>query len=160
MSLQRVPVTRALGMRPRLRRRLYTAVILFRPETRPRPATSTSSATNLCVQSCGSLSQSWKMPSNAGGIGELARVPVTPGWHLGRRSTELLHELSLDDLPPVEDIVVDNSLVGQNEQGQSICCRTTAIKNGVVKIDANHPLAGETLSLRWRFGRHGAPLPQ
>ncbi|MFN2309305.1 MAG: hypothetical protein ABR553_06155 [Gammaproteobacteria bacterium] len=34
---------------------------------------------------------------------------------------------------------------GQDEAGQSIAFRITAIEDGTLKLDANHPLAGETL---------------
>jgi FKBP-type peptidyl-prolyl cis-trans isomerase SlyD len=48
-------------------------------------------------------------------------------------------------MPPGEHIEVGGSLVGQDEQGQSITFRVTAIEDGLLKLDANHPLAGETL---------------
>lgn len=53
--------------------------------------------------------------------------------------------MPLDDLPPGEDIATAKTLFGQDGQGSAINFRITAIENGLVKLDANHPLVDETL---------------
>lgn len=97
------------------------------------------------VQGCGNLFPKLEGALEGQCIGELVRVRLLPDDAFGRRETELLHEVPLDALPPGEDIATGKSLVGQDEQGNAINFRITAIENGLVKLDANHPLAGETL---------------
>lgn len=97
------------------------------------------------VQGCGNLFPKLESALEGQSVGELVRVRLLPDDAFGRRDTELLHEVPLDALPPGEDIATGKSLVGQDEQGNDIHFRITAIENGMVKLDANHPLAGETL---------------
>jgi len=97
------------------------------------------------IQGCGNLFPKLETALEGLSVGELVRVRLLPDDAFGRRDTELLHEVPLDALPPGEDIATGKTLVGQDEQGNAINFRITAIENGLVKLDANHPLAGETL---------------
>lgn len=51
----------------------------------------------------------------------------------------------MDALPSGEDIAVGRTLIGHDDAGNAVTFRITAIEDGLVKLDANHPLAGETL---------------
>jgi FKBP-type peptidyl-prolyl cis-trans isomerase SlyD len=97
------------------------------------------------VHGCGNLFPKLELALEGHGTGDIVRVRLLPDDAFGRRDTELLHEIPLDSLPPGENLAVGNTLVGEDDQGQSVGFRITAIENGVVKLDANHPLAGETL---------------
>lgn len=97
------------------------------------------------VHGCGNLFPKLENALEGHGVGDVVRVRLLPDDAFGRRDTELLHEVPIDALPPGENLAVGNTLVGQDEQGQAVSFRITAIENGVVKLDANHPLAGETL---------------
>jgi FKBP-type peptidyl-prolyl cis-trans isomerase SlyD len=77
--------------------------------------------------------------------GDILRVRLLPDDGFGRRDTELLHEAPLSAIPAGENIAVGGSLVGQDEHGHDVTFRITAIKDGMLTLDANHPLAGETL---------------
>lgn len=97
------------------------------------------------VHGCGNLFPKLEGALEGRGVGDIVRVRLLPDDAFGRRDTELLHEVPVDALPPGEDLAPGNTLVGQDEHGQSISFRITAIEDGIVKLDANHPLAGETL---------------
>lgn len=97
------------------------------------------------VHGCGNLFPKLETALEGHEVGDIVRARLLPDDAFGRRDTELLHEVPVDALPPGEDLAVGNTLVGQDEQGQEIGFRITAIEDGVVKLDANHPLAGETL---------------
>lgn len=97
------------------------------------------------VHGCGNLFPKLESALEGHGVGDIVRVRLLPDDAFGRRDTELLHEVPIGALPPGENLAVGNSLVGQDEQGQTVSFRITAIEGGVIKLDANHPLAGETL---------------
>lgn len=97
------------------------------------------------VHGCGNLFPKLETALEGHGVGDIVHARLLPDDAFGRRDTELLHEVPIETLPPGEDLAVGNTLVGQDEQGQEIGFRITAIEDGVVKLDANHPLAGETL---------------
>ncbi len=64
------------------------------------------------------------------------RVKLLPDDTGGRPNPELAHEAPLDELPLGEDIQAGGNLVA---------FRVTAIENGIVHLDGNNPLAGQTL---------------
>jgi FKBP-type peptidyl-prolyl cis-trans isomerase SlyD len=97
------------------------------------------------VHGCGTLFPKLEAALEGRGTGEIVRARLLPDDAFGRRNTELVHEAPLATMPSGEHFEVGGSLVGQDEQGQSITFRITAIEDGLLKLDANHPLAGETL---------------
>lgn len=97
------------------------------------------------VHGCGSLFPKLEAALEGHGVGDVIRVRLLPDDTFGRRDTELLHEIPRVAVPPGEDIALGNTLVGQDEQGNAISFRITAIEGDMLKLDANHPLAGETL---------------
>lgn len=97
------------------------------------------------VHGCGMLFPKLETALEGRATGEIVRVRLLPNDAFGRRDTELLHETPLAVMPPGERYEVGGTLVGQDEQGQSIAFRIVAIEDGLLKLDANHPLAGETL---------------
>ena len=97
------------------------------------------------VHGCGSLFPKLEAALEGHGVGEVLRVRLLPDDAFGRRSTDLLHEAPLADIPAGEEIAPGRTLVGQDEDGNAVNFRVTAIDDGIIKLDANHPLAGETL---------------
>lgn len=97
------------------------------------------------VHGCGNLFPKLESALEDHAAGDIVRVRLLPDDAFGRRDTELLQEVPADTLPPGEDIAVGKSLVGHDEAGNAISFRITAIEDGLLKLDANHPLAGETL---------------
>ncbi|MFA7386743.1 MAG: FKBP-type peptidyl-prolyl cis-trans isomerase [Thiohalobacteraceae bacterium] len=97
------------------------------------------------VHGCGSLFPKLEAALEGHGVGEVLHVRLLPDDAFGRRNTELLHEAPLADIPAGEEIAPGRILVGQDEDGNAVNFRVTAIDDDMIKLDANHPLAGETL---------------
>lgn len=97
------------------------------------------------VHGCGSLFPKLESELEGHGIGDVVRVRLLPDDAFGRRDTELLQEVPIDALPPGEAVAVGKTLTGHDEAGNAVEFRITAIEEGLLKLDANHPLAGETL---------------
>ncbi|MEJ2685801.1 MAG: peptidylprolyl isomerase [Gammaproteobacteria bacterium] len=77
--------------------------------------------------------------------GDVVRVKLLPDDAFGKRDVDLLHEVPLGELPPGEHIEVGAQLVGKDEQGRDVPFRVTDIRDGIVYLDGNNPLAGHTL---------------
>ena len=107
-----------------------------------RPATSKAIQ---YVHGCGSMLPKLEAALEDHVSGDIVRARLLPDDGFGRRDTELLHEAPLSAIPAGEKIAVGGSLVGQDEQGNAVTFRITAIKGDTLTLDANHPLAGETL---------------
>ena len=97
------------------------------------------------VHGCGSLFPKLEAALEGHGIGEVLHIRLLPDDAFGRRNTDLLHEAPLETIPAGEELVPGRILVGQDEDGNAVSFRITAIDDGIIKLDANHPLAGETL---------------
>lgn len=78
-------------------------------------------------------------------VGDIVTARLLPEDAFGKRNTDLLHSISLDELPPNETIEVGGQIVGHDEEGNEILFTITAIENGIVSLDGNHPLAGQSL---------------
>lgn len=78
-------------------------------------------------------------------VGDIITVRLLPDDAFGKRNVDLLHKVPLDELPPGETIEVGGKIVGTNEEGKEINFTVTEINNGVVHLDGNHPLAGQSL---------------
>ncbi|MGA7799444.1 MAG: peptidylprolyl isomerase [Gammaproteobacteria bacterium] len=79
------------------------------------------------------------------GPGEIVHVKLLPDDAFGKRDVDLLHEIPVDELPPGERLEVGGQLVGKDEAGQDVPFRITDIRDGMVQLDGNNPLAGHTL---------------
>jgi FKBP-type peptidyl-prolyl cis-trans isomerase SlyD len=47
--------------------------------------------------------------------------------------------------PPDAKLSVGDSFIGEDDEGQALPVRVVELRDDVVIVDANHPLAGETL---------------
>lgn len=97
------------------------------------------------VHGCGSLFPKLEAALEGRGVGDIVRVRLLPDDAFGRRDTDLLHELPRAAIPPGENISVGATLTGHDDAGNAVQFRIVSIDDGVLKLDANHPLAGETL---------------
>lgn len=124
-------------MRVTLQYGLTTAngALIRRPESKPIQY----------VQGCGVLFQKLEAALEGRRIGEVLRVRLLPDDAFGRRNPDLLHEIHRDQLPPDERVELGSTLTAHDEQGQAVTFRVTALEGDLIKLDANHPLAGETL---------------
>lgn len=77
--------------------------------------------------------------------GDIITVRLLPEDAFGKRKPELLCQVPLREFPPGEHIHVGGSIVGRNENGQDVRFTVTEIQDDIAHLDANHPLAGQTL---------------
>ncbi|MBT3277656.1 peptidylprolyl isomerase [Candidatus Thioglobus sp.] len=78
-------------------------------------------------------------------VGETCDVSVAPEDAYGVHHAEGIQEIPMEALQGIENLEVGMELQSQDEQGNPFIVRVEEIKEEVVVINANHPLAGETL---------------
>ena len=76
--------------------------------------------------------------------GDQFKVDVPPGEGYGERHAELEQQVPREAFQGVEDIQPGMQFQGRGPQGV-INVTVTRVEDGVVHIDGNHPLAGQTL---------------
>ncbi|MGD2113266.1 MAG: peptidylprolyl isomerase [Gammaproteobacteria bacterium] len=77
------------------------------------------------------------------GVGDIVSVRLLPDDAFGKRNIDLLHDVPPSELPPGENIQAGKRLVGGDEAGNAV--NFTGIEDGIVQLDGNHPLAGQSL---------------
>ena len=77
--------------------------------------------------------------------GDIITVRLLPDDAFGKRRPELLCQVPVGEFPAGEDIRIGGSVVGRDENGEEVRFTVTEIQNDVAHLDANHPLAGQTL---------------
>jgi len=78
-------------------------------------------------------------------IGDLVRVRLLPDDAFGKRNIELVHEMPLSEFPAGETIEAGGQVLGHDESGKEVLFTVTEIREGIARLDGNHPLAGQTL---------------
>jgi FKBP-type peptidyl-prolyl cis-trans isomerase SlyD len=78
-------------------------------------------------------------------VGDIVNVRLLPADAFGKRDTDLLCTVPLSSFPDGETIEVGGTVVGTDEEGRQVEFRITGMGEGMVQLDANHPLAGVTL---------------
>lgn len=78
-------------------------------------------------------------------VGDIVTVRLLSEDAFGKRDVELLHQVALGELPPEDLIEVGSNITGTDEDGNEITFTVTAIEDGIVSLDGNHPLAGQAL---------------
>ncbi len=76
--------------------------------------------------------------------GETKQVTVSPEKAYGQVNPKAIQEVPIDVIPP-EGRKVGMQLQGKDDQGQVHLSRVAEIKEKVIVLDFNHPLAGKTL---------------
>lgn len=78
-------------------------------------------------------------------VGDSLQVTVQPADGYGEMMDELRQVVPVDMFEGVDDIEVGQMFETQSQEGHIMLVTVTAIEDGQVTIDANHPLAGEVL---------------
>lgn len=78
-------------------------------------------------------------------VGDRVTVTLTPADAFGDRDPKLTFTDDLENAPP-ELRRVGAEFEAQNAKGESIVLTVTHIENGKITVDANHPLAGQTIT--------------
>ena len=77
--------------------------------------------------------------------GESKQVTVAPEQAYGVSNPQAIQEVPIDKIPP-EARKVGMTLQGKDANGRMVHPRVTEVKEQVVVLDFNHPLAGKTLN--------------
>ena len=83
-------------------------------------------------------------------VGETRKFTLTPDEAYGHRDEAGIQDVQRSDFPDTVDVeqALEQGipLAAYNEEGQPMQFRIVAIEGDIVKIDFNHPMAGETLN--------------
>jgi peptidylprolyl isomerase len=79
-------------------------------------------------------------------IGESKTFTIPSDEAYGPRDPRLVQDVPRTELPPELDLFLGMRLTAQNGAGQEIPLVVTALSDEAVRLDANHPLAGENLT--------------
>jgi FKBP-type peptidyl-prolyl cis-trans isomerase 2 len=79
--------------------------------------------------------------------GDSKTITVPPEEAFGQRKDELIGTVSKNDLPKKVTPTIGEKFKMEQENGNIINLRIIEVEDDTVTLDANHPLAGETLEL-------------
>lgn len=77
--------------------------------------------------------------------GDRMNVVVAPGEAYGEVNSQLVQVVGMDAFAGVEKVEVGMQFQTTGQDGNTMVIRVASIEGDQVTIDANHPLAGETL---------------
>ncbi len=77
--------------------------------------------------------------------GEKKDIVVSADAGFGERDDELVLEIERGEFPDPEKITPGDEFVAESPDGDEVVMRVVALKSDAVVVDANHPLAGQTL---------------
>jgi peptidylprolyl isomerase len=77
--------------------------------------------------------------------GETRTVRLTPEEGYGDYRDDRIITISQENMPPVENLTPGQELILRNPEGEDLPGIILSMENGIITIDANHPLAGEEL---------------
>lgn len=78
--------------------------------------------------------------------GDKKTVRLSPEQAYGQHQTENLLEFSLERMPHLQSLKVGMQIKLPLQGGRAVSARVTEVKDSRIRLDANHPLAGKTLS--------------
>lgn len=77
--------------------------------------------------------------------GDLVHVTLSPEEGFGAHQPELTFSDDINNVPP-QFHTIGAEVEFQNDQGESKIFRVTAIEDGKLTVDGNHPFAGKTIT--------------
>ncbi len=83
--------------------------------------------------------------------GDTKTVTVPAEKAYGPHRDELIHEIGRDKLAPEMKVDVGDRLEGTDAAGRRLQLTVVEVNDGAVKLDANHPLAGEDLTFELKL---------
>ena len=78
-------------------------------------------------------------------VGESKNIDVNPEEGYGVVNPAMIQTVARAQFPPEADVEPGVQFLMQGDNGESMPIWVTNVENGMVTIDANHPLAGQTL---------------
>jgi len=83
--------------------------------------------------------------------GEDKKVTLPAEEAYGPHRDELIHEVGRERLSPEMNVSVGDRLEGTDESGRRLQLTVVDVNDQAVKLDANHPLAGEDLTFELKL---------
>ena len=77
--------------------------------------------------------------------GDSKDVVVKPEDGYGKPDPQGIFGVPRSAFPPGTPLELGQSFMGEDDEGQAVPVRIVEVRDDVVMVDANHPLAGETL---------------
>ena len=77
--------------------------------------------------------------------GDKLDVSIKPKEAYGERMKDAIQEIPKSALKGIDEVKVGMQLQSQDQDGNSFLVSVTKIEDDKITVDANHPLAGETL---------------
>jgi FKBP-type peptidyl-prolyl cis-trans isomerase SlyD len=77
--------------------------------------------------------------------GEAKDVVVAPEDAYGEHDPQGIFGVPRSAFPPDAQLAVGESFIGEDDEGEAVPVRVIELRDDMVVVDANHPLAGETL---------------
>ena len=78
--------------------------------------------------------------------GDKKTVTIPSAEAYGERNNEAVQDVPKTAFPPDFEFRLNESVQGANEQGQPLIAKILEVTDESVKLDLNHPLAGEDLT--------------
>jgi len=78
-------------------------------------------------------------------VGDKLDVSIKPEEGYGERMKDAIQEIPSSALKGVDDVKVGMQLQSQDQDGNAFLVNVTKIEDDKITVDANHPLAGQTL---------------
>jgi FKBP-type peptidyl-prolyl cis-trans isomerase SlyD len=78
--------------------------------------------------------------------GDEVSVTIEPDQAYGERDDRLLQSVPMDIFPDASQVEVGSRFQAEGPDGQPMVLTVTDVGESEVQVDANHPLAGETLN--------------
>jgi FKBP-type peptidyl-prolyl cis-trans isomerase SlyD len=98
----------------------------------------------------GSVVPGLEMALEGARVGEVIHVTVPPEDGYGLREDSEIFEVERDEFPEGADIVIGQEFTAEGDDGTTLTMRVLKVHDDHVLVDANHPLAGETLNFQVR----------
>jgi FKBP-type peptidyl-prolyl cis-trans isomerase SlyD len=78
-------------------------------------------------------------------LGDKKEVSIEPEEGYGLRMQDAIQEIPSSELQGVNEVKVGMQLQSQDQDGNAFLVTVTKVEDDKITVDANHPLAGETL---------------
>jgi FKBP-type peptidyl-prolyl cis-trans isomerase SlyD len=78
-------------------------------------------------------------------VGDTCDVSVKPDDAYGAHFPEAIQDIPIEAMKAIDNLEIGMELQSKDEQGNAFIVRVKEINEESVTVDANHPLAGETL---------------
>lgn len=92
-------------------------------------------------------------------VGEKKKITVTPEAGYGERSEKYVLETEKKNFPPDAQIEIGSIFEMHSDKGDVIPVRIVEVKEDTVVLDANHPLAGKTLTFEIELVQTDVDIP-